>query len=231
MSGGVRVDGARDPEVDELRLALAVDEYIARLDVAMDHAALVSVLHGVGEARDELQTHAARRIVRLDPVVQRRPVHALHREKSDIRSVHVERAGRVDPRDPRMLQPSEQRSLALEARGRGRARHVRSDHLERDAPLGMLLDRFVDDAHPAGAEQTLDAVGTERLRHGLAERGGRRNARSGAPRSRRPRARPTERRSEGLVEDAVEGARSVARSGVRHASILVSRTCGAHCTQ
>ena len=51
----VAVGDARHAEVEDLRLAGLVDEDVARLEIAMDQAALVRVLHGVADPGDELE--------------------------------------------------------------------------------------------------------------------------------------------------------------------------------
>ena len=52
---GVAVGETRDAEVEDLRLTRLVDQDVARLEVAMDDAALVGVLHGVADLRHQLE--------------------------------------------------------------------------------------------------------------------------------------------------------------------------------
>ena len=44
---------ARDAEIEDLRLAAFCDQDVGRLQIAVDDAALVRVLHGVREPADE----------------------------------------------------------------------------------------------------------------------------------------------------------------------------------
>jgi hypothetical protein len=51
----VRLGGARQAEVEDLRAAFVIHQDACRLQVAVDHAALVRVLDAVADPRQELQ--------------------------------------------------------------------------------------------------------------------------------------------------------------------------------
>jgi hypothetical protein len=54
----VAADRARDAEIEDLRLAAFGDEHVRGLEIAMDDAAIVRVLHGLGHLHDQLHARA-----------------------------------------------------------------------------------------------------------------------------------------------------------------------------
>ena len=168
-SSKVRIDDARDPEVEHARLAAFVDEDVGRLQVAVHDPLLMGVVHRVGHLGDQLQalTNVERLLARV--VVDRSAAHQLHREEGHGHAADRGRAHLVDLGDPRMLQPPEQLGLvakAMEAVAGGQ----RAEHLESDASIRPLLLRLVDDAHPAAAQHVQDRVVADALGPGVRRR-------------------------------------------------------------
>ncbi len=54
-----------------MRLPVAIDQHVARLEVAVDHAAIVSVLKGIGNCRADLAGLAHRGLLAREPIVER----------------------------------------------------------------------------------------------------------------------------------------------------------------
>ena len=98
-----------------------------------------------------------------DVVVQRTAAHQLHRE---VRLDAVTRLGDarvVDLRDARVLQAAEDLGFVLEAAQMRRAGQPGTNHLQRDAAMGPILLRLVDDAHRAFADDAEDAIRADSL--------------------------------------------------------------------
>src|SRR5205814_1115822 len=57
--GGVTFEVLGQPEVGDVRLAVRVQEDVARLEVAVEHAALVGVVDGPGDGGEQLHGPAA----------------------------------------------------------------------------------------------------------------------------------------------------------------------------
>ena len=98
---------AREAEVEHLRLARLGDEDVGRLQVAVDDAALVRVLHGVGDSATSRALPRSSSLLR-DVVVERAAAHQLHREVGLRTEARVGDARLVDLRDAGMLQAAEE---------------------------------------------------------------------------------------------------------------------------
>src|SRR5262249_32953450 len=72
--------GARDAEVEDLRLPGLVDEDVPGLQVAVDHALLVRVLDGVGDLREEIEALVRPQFSLAHVVRQRHAADELHGE-------------------------------------------------------------------------------------------------------------------------------------------------------
>ncbi len=157
----VRVRDAREAEVEDLR-ARVRDDDVRGLQVAVDHAALVGVVHGLAD-RDELAQALAdlRRARRVAAEVLPYPrgeglaEDQLHREEV----LAVVRAPRfVERRDVRVREPGQSLRLPPEHPQVLLVDEVAGAHdLERDPPARALLLGLVDDPHPALAELSEDA--------------------------------------------------------------------------
>jgi hypothetical protein len=124
-----------DAEVDhlhEMRVPLAAvrDEDVRRLDVAMNDALHVRVLHGVAHGGEELEPLADGQAVAVCEPSDRLALHILHREEGLSRRGD---AAVEDARDVRVVHHRERLALLLEARDDGARVHARLDDLDRDA--------------------------------------------------------------------------------------------------
>ena len=122
----------------------------------MDDAPLVRVLHRVAGVSEELDLLAQPAPAR--PGVERLAVDELHRDEGLVAALGIARAGLVDLRDARMVEPAEDVRLLLEAPQQLPRRRAAADRLERDAPAREGLLGFVDDAHAAFADAAQDPV-------------------------------------------------------------------------
>jgi hypothetical protein len=173
-----------DAEVDDPRRRLPVrlgHEDVGRLEVAVDDAAQVRVLHAVADLRKEREPRPQLESVFLAIAVDRRPVDVLHRE---VWPPVVGRAGIEDARDVRVREHRQRLALELEARDDVARTEPELDDLDRDlAPDRLALLGEEDLAHGALAESLQHLVGADLARHSRAAR-----AIRGSPRARaRPR--------------------------------------------
>ena len=78
----VRCVGDGQSEVDEFRLAVFADDYVARTDVPMDPALLVEIGDRVTELHDETQPPVSHHgVLRVDQIAQTNPFDEFHDEK------------------------------------------------------------------------------------------------------------------------------------------------------
>ena len=126
------LEQAGDAEVEHFRLARAIDEDVARLDVAVDDAAIVRVLDGVADSRDELEPRRDIERVRRDVLAQWRALDELHGEVRLRCLADLRGPGLVDLRDAGMLQPAEHLRLALETLEHLPRGQAASDDFQRD---------------------------------------------------------------------------------------------------
>jgi hypothetical protein len=156
--GLVTADRLGQAEVEQLGGAVRRDHHVGRLEVAVDHAALVGELHGPGDrghGRDHVAAVDAGAAGRAEVSVERHAVDELHR----VVPVPAVDAAVVHAGDVLVLEAGGQFDLALEADDRaGRPRGRRPDHLERDDAAGRGLLGLPDDAHAPLAQSPEDAV-------------------------------------------------------------------------
>ena len=143
-----------DPEVEDLGLAVLADEDVAGLEVAVNDAALVGVLDGIADARDQLHALGDAQAAILGEFGQRRPVHEFHRDERRRRLVARMRG--VDIGDARVVEVREQLGFDHESALDGAREELAPQHLERDDSRRMPLMRQMDDAGPAGPDLTDD---------------------------------------------------------------------------
>ena len=145
--------GPGQSEIEQLD-AVARDEHVGRLEIAMDDAARVDrAKRGEHLRRDRYRLGDAERAAR-QPLGERLAFEQFHREEQVVAIL----ADVVDLADVRMI----------DARGRARlppqslpGRLVLSEtqnHLQRDGALQALVVGLVDDPHPAGAQLSGDPV-------------------------------------------------------------------------
>ena len=152
---------ARQAEIEDLGIARLGDEDVGRLQIAMDDAAVMRVLHGIGNLGDERQPLPQIELLQARIFIEPASAHELHREVRLRTEPGVGDASLVDLRYAVVLQTSEELVLVLETpqhRGRGDAG---PDDLEGDTPSRPLLFSLVDDAHRAFSDERDDAEGSD----------------------------------------------------------------------
>ena len=155
-----RAHRARHAEVDHLGLALEAHQHVGGLEVAVDHAALVAVVHRVADLRGELELArqgqvgaGGHEVARVLDVLHGDPRHAARLAGGEL---DVLGSGRVDARDVLVRQARQHLGLRAEAAPAGGADAV-LQQLERHAPARCALLGLVDDPHAAAADDAQDA--------------------------------------------------------------------------
>ncbi len=147
---GVVVQEPGQTHVQEARHALAIDEDVPRLDVAVNELVAEGVFETVGDLPDVADRAAeVHRAELLHHVEQVRPVHVVHDDEVQVPVlVDVVRAN-----DVRVIQPAGGAGLAVEPAERGRLfRLRRRQHLHRDAALHEHVFAQEHLPHPADAD-------------------------------------------------------------------------------
>ena len=167
----------RDAEVDDLHHRLAIgfhDHHIRWLDVAVDDALLVRVLHGAAHLHHQPHAVAWREPPRGRIIGDREADHSLHGEVGEAR---LRRARVVHTGDVRMLHQREHLPLRREARDDFFRVGAGAKDLQRHFPMHRLvLLRQVHHPHAAFAEQPDDTIAADLVR----KRERRRERRSGS---------------------------------------------------
>ena len=155
--GTLRFRRPRDAEVDHARRSGRVHEKVARLDVAVDHAAFVCVRESA--ARVPQEPHAAADVeprLASEPRDRSRILHELEHEVRHRARRPVMRAEGVELGDVGMAQACQQPRLAREAIVR-RGRCVgHADKLDRHPPARSELASRMDAPHAPLADEALD---------------------------------------------------------------------------
>ena len=108
----VRVGGPGHAEVEDFGLARFVHQDVGRLEVAVDDAVLVRVLHSVADAGREVEAGGRIEVAAAGVGVERYAVDELHGE---VGAAVVGHAGGVDLRDARVVQAAQDVRLPGEA--------------------------------------------------------------------------------------------------------------------
>ena len=181
QSGGgqqVGVGGAGHAEVEDLRLPGLLHQDVGGLEVAVDDAPVVGVLHRVADPRHQAHTGGRGRGLAVGVLVQGQAADELHGEE---RLAVVGEAGLVDLRDAGVVQPGQDLGLVGEALEQGGGGQAGADDLEGHRAARVVLLCLVDGAHAAFAEQAEDAIVGD-------AQGGRRQEAGGTGRASRPRS-------------------------------------------
>ena len=152
-----------DTEVEQAHAAVAGEEHVRRLHVAVHDVVLVRVLQRVGDADEHADPIAQGEVAILDGLPQLEAVEHLHRDPR----VLVTPPRREHFHDVRVVEHRRDLDLLIEAADQPLARAAR-EHLERHGHSGLELDTGVDDTHAASTELAGDLVALDR-RRGLHE--------------------------------------------------------------
>ena len=141
---------------------------LAGLEVAVDDALVVGVLHRVAHPRQQPSRAAVTsRPLAAGVLVQRQAADELHGEE---RLAVVGQPGLVDLGDAGVVQPAQDLRLLGEALQQGGRDEAGADHLQGDGAARVVLLRLVDGPHAALAEQAHNAVVADALRATLGGR-------------------------------------------------------------
>ena len=158
---GVVVHPLGEAEVGDLRHAVLGQEDVARLEVAVQDAALMGDVDRPGQSLDQLRGLPGRQGLLADPGRQRAPFDELEREVG----ISVGLVDLIDLDDVRMPKLADRLGLRLEASEFSPAGVLgRQDHLEGGEPADAAMPGLVDDAHAAAAQDFEDVVVADRRR-------------------------------------------------------------------
>ena len=154
----------RDPEVRDLHAALAVQQDVLRLDVAVDDAAVVGVLERVADPRDDGERLARGQAFALEQLAQVHAIDELHQEEKQVAAA----AEFVERDDSRVVEFRQCAGLAGKTFGkRGIAGDGGGQDFQGDDPVEFGLPRLVNRAHAAAANEFEDFQRREKRREFL----------------------------------------------------------------
>ena len=167
-SGVVRPGpGLREPEVQDLDLAVRGDLHVGGLEVAVDDALLVRFLEGLGDLAGDRDRVLHRHRAALEPLGEVLTLDELHRQEVHSGAVGPRHAlEAVDLGDVRVVESGEEPGLAVEpGEPLGVGREALRQQLDRDLAPEPGVGRAKDLPHPPGPEGRRDPV----VRQGLAD--------------------------------------------------------------
>ena len=146
-------------------MAIARDEDVARLQVAVDDQALVRVLDGGADVGEKAQAGGDVQVPVGAVLRDRQPVHELHHQ---VRPAIAGDAAVEQPGDVGMDEAGEDAPLGEEPLVQRIAGVARADQLDRDAMFEVRAGPVgeIDGAHAAAADLRDDAVGADVRRRG-----------------------------------------------------------------
>ena len=154
----VALDPLGQAEVGDVRLALLVDQDVGRLEVAVQDAPLVGVVHRLGRLGHQPRRGPRVVAVAVEPAGQAAAGDQLHAEVA----LAVVLADLVDRHDVGVVQRRDRLGLVLEPPELGVAgQNAGPDHLQGDRAVQADLPRLVDDPHAATAQLAADLVVAE----------------------------------------------------------------------
>ena len=154
----IRVGKPGNSEVKDAGLTGFIDQDVGWFQVTVDKAALMGMLHGIADFRDQLQPLAWIELVGLAIGEQSLAMDQFHGEVGLVTEGRFRGAGVVDLRDPRVLQSAKGLRFVLKSTQHLSSGVAGADDLERDSALWMLLLGLVDGSHAALAKQAKDPV-------------------------------------------------------------------------
>src|SRR6185436_13362269 len=144
-----------DPEVHETRLAVFADDHVLGLEVPVQHADPVRGGETAADALGDREPASEREhALAFLHVLERRAGDVFHRDElfaRDLREV-------VDAADVRVCDAPRQDDLAAERLAPLGRHAIGADALERDLLIELQVAGAVDDAHPAEAQNRVDAI-------------------------------------------------------------------------
>ena len=136
-------------EIADVRLIVRIDEDIGRLQIAVQDALFVRVLHGAADGGEIAGRVARPQRTAREQSGQRLPLNQSHTEIC----LSLMLAGVVDGHDVRVYQMSGGLRFAAEARQIFRGgQFAIEDHFESDRAIETALPRLIHDAHAAAAD-------------------------------------------------------------------------------
>jgi hypothetical protein len=172
LVGELLAGGLGDAEVDHLGHGHAVvegDHHVRRLDIAVDDALLMGVLHGLADLDEEPEPIGNGELGLVAVVGNRDAADQLHHE---VGAARIRGAGVEDLGDVRVIHQREGLPLGLEPGDHLAGVHARLDDLQRDlAADGLGLLGHVHDAHAAFADHLQELVGADGRARALAHGG------------------------------------------------------------
>ena len=165
---GITADDLRHAEVEDLERVVRQHDEVARLDVAMDDAARMRVMHGVRELGQQVHTTRERdRLVAAQHLRHRLALGVFHRE---VEATVGELPEVVDRDDVGMAQPVDRTRLAAKPRHELRIVGERpGQDLQRLVPLQREVFDEVNLAHPPTPQLAEDPPAI--VKHGADHRG------------------------------------------------------------
>ena len=155
---GIAIGHPRQPEIQDLRLAVLVDQDIAGFQIAVDDAALMGVLNGFTDLNHQGQPLARVQVPCIGIFAQGLAVDDLHGEERLEPEPGIGRAGLIDLGDARMLEAAERLGFLLEAAKKFRAGPGGLDDLQRDSAPRLILLGLIHGPHPAFTQKADDPV-------------------------------------------------------------------------
>ena len=150
----VRAGRTGDAEIEDLRLAVLRDEDIPGLEIAVNDAALVRVLHRLRQLDEQAHARGSRELVGACVVRDRWTRDQFHDEVCRRRP--IARVERVHLRDAGMLKAPEHLGLVFEPAQDFRMAETSSQHFDRHRASRPLLLCGIDNAHgPTSSEYCL----------------------------------------------------------------------------
>ncbi len=161
LTANFRIEQLGDAKVEQLGGAVAGDEDVRGLDIAMDDQVLMGILDGRAHLAKELESCGRVELAGFAEVRDVLTLHVLHRE---VRQAVAGRAAVQQAGNVGMLQARQDLSFVAKAADDRVGVHPATQHFDRDAPLKRIViaDRQKDGAHAATSDLANQAVWAHR---------------------------------------------------------------------